>query len=302
VRDHWHTLTRTGLAPELCRHTPEPYVEIHPADADPLGLVEGQLTRIGTAQGEAIAVAHLSDRQRPGSIFMPMHWSEAYAPSGQANPLVSSAVDLRSGQPEFKHTPARVRAYRETWRGFFIGRTGWATPAGLDLVWRRIPQDACQLHEFAGRGDEAERDALRKALARGAVGDLVKFEDAAAGSLREAHIDAGRLDRVLFTTTGQTLPQRDWLVALFAEQGLSGSQRAALLVGREPGAPVETGPVVCSCRAIRAGRINDVIAAGSHTLSAIGEATGAGITCGSCRPEIARMISRSSFSEVRDAA
>ncbi|MGH6999243.1 MAG: molybdopterin oxidoreductase family protein, partial [Phenylobacterium sp.] len=26
VRDHWHTLTRTGLAPDLCRHTPEPYV------------------------------------------------------------------------------------------------------------------------------------------------------------------------------------------------------------------------------------------------------------------------------------
>ncbi|MDB5446861.1 MAG: nitrate reductase catalytic subunit, partial [Phenylobacterium sp.] len=44
VRDHWHTMTRTGLAPELCRHTPEPYVEIHPEDAAPLGIVEGRLT------------------------------------------------------------------------------------------------------------------------------------------------------------------------------------------------------------------------------------------------------------------
>ncbi len=302
VRDHWHTLTRTGLAPELCRHAPEPYVEIHPADAEPLGLVEGQLTRIGTAQGDAIAVARVSDRQRPGSIFMPMHWSHAYAPSGRANPLVAACVDPRSGQPEFKHTPARVRAYRETWRGFFIARAGWAMPAGLDLVWRRIPQAGCQLHEFAGRGAEAEREALRKALARGAVGDLLRFEDAAAGSLREAYIAEGRLERVLFTTTGQTLPPREWLVTMFVEQILSAAQRAALLVGRERGAPVETGPVVCSCRAIREDRITAAIAAGAGSLDAVAEATGAGVTCGSCRPEIARMLSHASLPEVRDAA
>jgi assimilatory nitrate reductase catalytic subunit len=302
VRDHWHTLTRTGLAPELCRHAPEPYVEIHPADAEPLGLVEGQLTRIGTAQGEAVAVARVSDRQRPGSIFMPMHWSQAYAPSGQANPLVAARVDPRSGQPEFKHTPARMRAYRETWRGFFIARASWKAPAGLDLVWRRIPQVACQLHEFAGRGDAPEREALRKALARGAVGDLLKFEDASGGSLREAHVDGGRLDRVLFTSTGRTLPPRDWLVTLFAEQNLSALQRAALLVGREPGATIETGPVVCSCRAVRAGRISEAIAAGARTLDAVGQATGAGLTCGSCRPEIARMLSQSSLSEAPHAA
>ena len=51
--------------------------------------------------------------------------------------------------------PARVRPYRETWRGFFLAREAWTPPAGLDLVWRRIPQAGCQLHEFAGRGDAA---------------------------------------------------------------------------------------------------------------------------------------------------
>ena len=121
VRDHWHTLTRTGLAPELCRHAPEPYVEIHPADAEPLAIAEGRLTRIQTAQGEAVAIARLSERQRRGSIFLPMHWTAAFAPDGRVNPLVAARVDPRSGQPEFKHTPARVRPYRETWRGFFSG-------------------------------------------------------------------------------------------------------------------------------------------------------------------------------------
>ena len=45
----------------------------------------------------AVLVFHdqqVSDRQRPGSIFMPLHWSEAYAPSGRANPLVAKSRDL----------------------------------------------------------------------------------------------------------------------------------------------------------------------------------------------------------------
>ena len=167
VRDHWHTMTRTGLAPALCRHAPEPYIEIHPADAAPLGIGEGALTRVQSALGEAVAVARLTDRQRQGSIFMPMHWTNAYAPSGRANPLVAAKRDARSGQPEFKHTPARVRPYRETWRGFLLAREAWRAPEGLDLVWRRIPHSACQLHEFAGRGDEGERSALLKALGGG---------------------------------------------------------------------------------------------------------------------------------------
>ncbi|MBS0362654.1 MAG: molybdopterin-dependent oxidoreductase [Proteobacteria bacterium] len=290
IRDHWHTLTRTGLAPELCRHAPEPYVEIHPADAGPLGIVEGRLTRVQTARGEAVAVARLSDRQRPGAIFMPMHWTEAFAPAGRANTLVAPRRDPRSGQPEFKHTPARVRPYRETWRGFFLAREGWRAPKGLDLVWRRIPQPACQLHEFAGRGDAAEREALRTALVRGAGAEVVRYEDPATGGAREAFLTAGRLDRILFLTASGRLPPRDWLAELFAAPVLSAADRAALLIGRAPGVAAETGPLVCACRNVRAGRIETAIAAGAASVDAVGAATTAGTVCGSCRPEIARLI------------
>jgi assimilatory nitrate reductase catalytic subunit len=302
VRDHWHTLTRTGLAPDLCRHTPEPYVEIHPADAERLGVMQGALTRVQTAQGEAVAVAQVSDRQRSGSIFMPMHWTAAFAPSGRANPLVGAKVDPRSGQPEFKHTPARVRPYRETWRGFFFAREAWATPPGLDLVWRRIPQAGCQLHEFAGRGDLEEREALRRALTCGAPADVLRFEDASVGSVREAHLEGEVLDRVLFITVGAPLPPRDWLVELFAAEALSDLDRTALLIGRAPGRAVETGPMICACLGVRAERIAAAARDGARTLDTVGEATGAGTNCGSCRPEIARILSTLRDLEVRDAA
>jgi assimilatory nitrate reductase catalytic subunit len=302
VRDHWHTLTRTGLAPDLCRHTPEPYVEMHPADAEHLGVADGALARVQTAQGEAVALAKVTDRQRPGAIFMPMHWTQAFAPSGRANPLVAATVDPQSGQPEFKHTPARVRSYRETWRGFFIARESWSVPPGLDLVWRRIPQHGCQLHEFAGRGDETERETLRRALSKGASGEPLRFEDISAGSLREAYLAGEALERVLFTATSSALPPRDWLAELFAREALTALDRAALLIGRAPGRVVESAPLVCACRGVRADKIGAAIEAGARTIDAVSDITGAGSSCGSCRPEIARIIAQTQSKEVRHAA
>ena len=280
-------------------------MEIHPTDAAPLGIAEGALTRMarpararrwpwpGSATGSDRAVD-----------FMPMHWTEAFAPFGaESNPLVAPRVDARSGQPEFKHTPARVRPYRETWRGFLLAREPWRAPAGLDLIWRRIPQAACQLHEFAGRGDERERAALHKALARqGRRAMPFRFEDpAASGALREAWLNGERLDRVIFFTTAGALPPRDWLAERFAAEALTPADRIALLIGRQPGEAVETGPTVCACLGVRAQRIEAAIAGGCGTFDAVGQATGAGTNCGSCRPEIVRMIAAAK-GDIRHAA
>ncbi|MDI1365257.1 MAG: molybdopterin dinucleotide binding domain-containing protein, partial [bacterium] len=290
LRDQWHTMTRTGLAPDLCRHAPEPFVEIHPADAQAAGVKDGALTRVLTVRGEAVVLAKLTDRQRPGDLFMPMHWTDAFAPSGRSNGLIGPHIDPRSGQPEFKHTPARIRPYRETWKGFFLSRDSLRAPPGQDLVWRRIPQDACQQHEFAGRGDQAQREAVRKTLSKGLVGEVVAYDDAGSGSRREAWVRDGELQAVLFMTTSGRLPSRDWLADLFAAPALSAQARAALLFGRPPGAPVDKGPLVCACLKVGAKAIEAAIAAGAAHPDAVGTASGAGTNCGSCRPEIARMI------------
>jgi assimilatory nitrate reductase catalytic subunit len=300
IRDQWHTMTRTALAPALCRHAPEPFVEIHPADAAAYGVVDGRLACIETAFGEAVAVAKLTDRQRRGGIFMPLHWTDAFAPSGRANGLVGSAVDPTSGQPEFKHTPARIYGYRETWAGFFISREPVPCPKGADIIWRRIPQAGAHLHEFAGRGDEAQRDLVVKTLTRGVRGECLRFDDPAARSSRQAWIENDRLDRILFF--GQRLPPRDWLVAAFSEQTLSDQTRRFLLHGRAPGAALDTTPIVCACAGVTAGKIEAALKGGARTLEAMGEATRAGVTCGSCRPAISSMIAQATPAEDRDAA
>ena len=300
VRDHWHTMTRTGLAAELCGHAPEPMIDAHPLDAEAAGLKDGDLTRLITASGEAVAPIRITDSQRCGEVFLPMHWTALYAPAGRANPLVAALVDPRSGQPEFKHTAARIHPYRETWSGFLISREPFAAPRDLDLIWRRTPRADCHLHEFAGRGDDVEREALLRATGLDGAASL-SAQDVKAGWLRKALIRGDRLQAVicLAPRLGK-LPPRAWLGERFADATLSAMTRTVLLSGRSPGA-VDHGPLICACRAVGETTLSAAIEAGAGDVDALGEATGAGITCGSCRPQLKRLIEHHRAKESEDA-
>ena len=108
VRDHWHTLTRTGLAARLSAHTIEPCLEIHPQDAASFGVTDGALARVASPWGQSTARVRVTDTQRRGSVFVPMHWNDQFGSSGCIDAVVNPAVDPISGEPEFKHTPVRV--------------------------------------------------------------------------------------------------------------------------------------------------------------------------------------------------
>ena len=57
------------------------------------------------------------------------------------------------------------------------------------------------------------------------------------------------------------------------------------------GAVEDQGPIVCVCHNVGARRISAAIAGGATSLDQVGAACGAGTNCGSCRPEIAALIS-----------
>jgi anaerobic selenocysteine-containing dehydrogenase len=62
-----HTMTRTGLSPRLCTHSPEPFVEIHPADAKAAKLADGGTAKITTPYGSSILKVIFANGQRRGS-------------------------------------------------------------------------------------------------------------------------------------------------------------------------------------------------------------------------------------------
>lgn len=68
-----------------------------------------------------------------------------------------------------------------------------------------------------------------------------------------------------------------------------GDKRESLLGDSRPLKPIE-GTLVCSCNGVGSGNIETEIQKGILTVEGIGVNTGAGTGCGSCRPEISRII------------
>jgi len=62
-------------------------------------------------------------------------------------------------------------------------------------------------------------------------------------------------------------------------------KREELLRSGEPAVPVK-GKLVCSCSQVGIGNIKEAVASGCHTLAEVCKATGAGLGCGSCKPEV----------------
>ncbi len=99
---HWHTLTRTAKCPKLVRREPGPYVEVHAEDAATLDVTNGDLLQLSTRRGTIRLPVVVSDAVAPGSVFLPMHWGDLYAPDNAINYLTISATDTISKQPELK--------------------------------------------------------------------------------------------------------------------------------------------------------------------------------------------------------
>lgn len=99
VLEHWHTGTMTMKVAELRRAQPEAFVEIHPFDADKLGVKTGDMVRITSRRGEALIKARVIDTPRVGMVFVPFHW---YDENSLINRVTIDAYDAASKQPEFK--------------------------------------------------------------------------------------------------------------------------------------------------------------------------------------------------------
>ena len=281
-RDQWHTMTRTGLSPKLARHREEPLVEIHPRDAETYGLADGDLARVATAQGESLFRVAVTDRQRIGELFTPIHWTDRQASGGRTGLLPRPLVDPHSGQPGFKQTPALIEKISCAWRGFLLMRDKDAPPP--KCLWRtRVTVPGGLLYELAGNGDP---ERLGASLPNGT---RIEARDTARGSWRVAVLDKNRLSAALFVTAAGELPPRDWLIAQLEAPEVA----PTLLAGRAPGVAVDRGPIVCVCFDIGMRTIIHAIAEQKLTdVAAVGKALNAGTNCGSCRPAIAHLIAQ----------
>ena len=107
VLEQWHggSMTRRSALDDLY---PEARLEIHPADAEIHGILDGSPVRVTSRRGELVLRASVTEKTSVGVVFIPFHFYEA-----AANLLTIDALDPQAKIPEFKACAVQVFLARE---------------------------------------------------------------------------------------------------------------------------------------------------------------------------------------------
>jgi assimilatory nitrate reductase catalytic subunit len=291
MRDQWHTMTRTAKTARLMSHAPEPFVQIHPDDAERAGCQDGMLAEVTSPQGRVVVRVKTDADQRRGSVFVPLHWTDQYASSARIDAVIAANTDPVSGQPEFKHTPVSVVPFAATWHGFAVLRE---RPAALPAeYWSVGPNKTGWRVELAGLTPCDAVDLVRRILPAAAdnAADVISYQDTAAGVHRSVVFQDGAMSGAFYISSKPIAVARTWLAEQLCAPSIEGTLRAQLLAGRSSGPGQDRGPSVCACFDVGLNEITRAIREGGcRTVADIGETLKAGTNCGSCRSEVARII------------
>ncbi len=297
VRDHWHTMTRTGKSATLSAHYAEPFLAMHPADAARVGITDADLVRVAGGGQEIVLRALISDRQRPGEVFVPMHWTDHFASGGRVGRVIECATDPYSGQPGLKRGQVTVSRFNASWFGFAVLAV---RPQNLDdAYWAVARTSAGWRIEMAGSGGVPDWQALAEKLFGAPASDAgwTAYEDHGAAQFRYAFAPERRLAGAAYFSPAPVNVSRSWAAAQLGEETPGG----AVLAGRGGADQPDPGPTVCACFSIGANQIRAAQKEhGCRTVEDIGDCLGAGTNCGSCKSEIGILLDEENVLEAAE--
>jgi assimilatory nitrate reductase catalytic subunit len=281
-------MTRTGLSPKLGGHLPEPFVEVNPWDAEGIGLEEAGFARVASGHGSGIFRVRVTDTQRRGSLFIPIHWSDATASSARTGDLVAPNVDPFSGQPEAKATPASIAPISFAYGGFVVARGDISLPQGT--WWARVALEGGKGLLIASNDGPAHWRARIPSLL-GEDAEVAEYIDESRGVYRVAVFVGDVLEFCLFLGPREAPPHWDAISALIAAHSVGSGERRAILSGRRTDGIEDPGPIVCACFGVGLAAIRKAISSGDAVdVTAIGALLKAGTNCGSCLPDLKRIL------------
>ena len=102
-RRPYHASTMTGKSKSLSRLWSEELVEINPADAQKLGIADGEMVKVISRRGEVTAKAKVTSASLMGVVNMAVHSADS-----PMNVLTNPALDMMARIPELKVCAVRV--------------------------------------------------------------------------------------------------------------------------------------------------------------------------------------------------
>jgi assimilatory nitrate reductase catalytic subunit len=281
---------------------------MHPRDLARRGLRSGELAIVESRRGRVIVPVAASDDIAGGQAFLAMHWGDRFlggAEGGGVNALTIAAFDPASKQPELKHAAVRVAKAELPWRlvafGFPIAGTAAAAAerlaalgAGFDFASIALigrDREGVLLRAAAAAPPAAEAlAALDAALGLDHPG-VIRYDDGRRGVGRRIEVAGARLRAVRLSGEAAAIAAEGWLREwLVRGEPVDPIRRLLVVPAAAPPAGCPTpARVVCSCLDVTetaiAGALPD-----APTLAALQAKLGCGTSCGSCVPELRRLL------------
>ncbi|MGY4829593.1 nitrate reductase [Sphaerotilaceae bacterium SBD11-9] len=319
LRDQWHGMSRTGTVGRLFGHVPEPGIEMNPQDLTRLNLATGDLVHVTSRRGSIVLPVQPSEQVAPTQAFIAMHWGEEFVSGSTGtgarmtgvNALTTPAFCPKSKQPELKHTAIKVMKAELPWR---LLAMAWL-PEDKALSAREELKSVMSAFTFAscvpfGRertgvlfraaAYEAAPDEL---LARieGVLGlgatDVLHYADKRRGQRRTMRLaQVGDKVQLEGFVLGGDISAEVWVKPLLQDELPAQAYGRLLLVpgARAPVAVQSRGRQVCTCFNVAQPDILTTLetCTGSpdDQLVQLQASLKCGTNCGSCIPELKRMI------------
>jgi assimilatory nitrate reductase catalytic subunit len=331
LRDQWHGMSRTGQLGRLFGHVPEPALLLHPQDMARHQWSEGQLVRVTSKRGQLLVPVRSDAGLGLSQAFMAMHWgSEVLGghdaqgqPFAGVNALTTSAYCPTSKQPEFKHCAVRIERAELP---YTLVAQAWLAPDQVEQVRAQLRALMPQF-EFASCVPFSNGVALSHAaqerhgvLFRAACtqapapellahletllqlhgADTLRYADPQTGQHRRVKLrrtdEAGGAEVLAILLAGDTASEA-WISTLLRQSLPAESWGRQLLQpgATPPGALTTASPQICSCFSVDEAAIRHCTAQLGGTpaerLAQLQNTLRCGTNCGSCVPELKRLVS-----------
>lgn len=330
LRDQWHGMSRTGTLGTLFAHAPKPCVEISRRDAHLLDLSDGDLAHITSRQGSEIFPVKVSEDIAVSQAFIAMHWGCEFISgnagkktSKGVNGLTTPEFDPVSCQPELKHAAVKILKANLPWKihafAYFSNNQAMRS---LESLRKVLPYFGSAYLGLFGREQERQKIGIELNIAhednpftsevpeiKEAVilmiktfgfddsQGVLKYQDKRIGTNRFIKISEC-VDSVLLAGTSQQLMSATWLKQ-YLEDELDPKLLGRMILSPSKIPPIQIqnkGKIICNCFNVSEQTILKTIKDSATDLNHeqvfhhLQKITQCSSNCGSCKPEIKRMI------------
>jgi assimilatory nitrate reductase catalytic subunit len=308
LRDQWHGMSRTGTVAQLFNHAEEPVIQMSADDMMRRSIKNGDIVKVSNKRGSLVLTAQLSDEVQASQTFIAMHWGSQFMHGLGVNALMPPAVDKTSKQPELKHTAIKIEKLELLWR-----MTVMRTIQNLDMLEKirgllaNFDYATCglfgrQTEHHVGMlilraahtqaPDSALIEQIDQILAMTDDMPLLNYQDAKRGISKRILVnnDRSKPEVTGVRLVGETLAT-DWLKEVMTSGEFTAELRRWALapISIPPAGQRSRGKIICNCLDVAENDIIETIQLGADLIT-LQNKLKCGTECGSCMPELKRLV------------